>query len=100
MTILHTSNRKLILVPARRDIPPHAIVVYKHAVPASPHADHHHAMRIFIVIVGLCLFGGVFGALSEQEKNDLLAAHNYYRSIVSPIATDMLKMVCFNLASL
>ena len=32
-------------------------------------------------------------SLSEAEIEELLNAHNYYRSLVDPIATDMLKLV-------
>ena len=31
--------------------------------------------------------------LSEEEQEEILNAHNYYRSLVDPIATNMLKMV-------
>ncbi|KAL5468922.1 hypothetical protein EMCRGX_G030075 [Ephydatia muelleri] len=33
-----------------------------------------------------------FGILSGLDKDALLTAHNYYRSIVSPVAANMLKM--------
>lgn len=33
--------------------------------------------------------------LSEEEQEEILNAHNYYRSLVDPIATNMLKMVFF-----
>lgn len=31
--------------------------------------------------------------LTEDEQEEILAAHNYYRSLVDPIATDMLRLV-------
>ena len=33
------------------------------------------------------------GGLSEEEMEQILDAHNYYRRIVDPVATNMLKMV-------
>ena len=45
----------------------------------------------FLVLAVVC---GVSGTgLSEEEKLEILNAHNYYRSIVDPVATNMLKMV-------
>ena len=42
----------------------------------------------------LTLAGIVNGqGLSEEEKEEILNAHNYYRGLVDPIATNMLKMV-------
>nr|AZO92794.1 ATP N-glycosidase 1 [Ephydatia muelleri] len=49
-------------------------------------------MRIYAAIVGLCLCCETFGILSGLDKDALLTAHNYYRSIVSPVAANMLKM--------
>ena len=31
--------------------------------------------------------------LTEEEQEEILNAHNHYRSLVDPIATNMLKMV-------
>lgn len=36
---------------------------------------------------------GQGSGLSEEEQEEILNAHNYYRRIVDPIATNMLKMV-------
>lgn len=41
---------------------------------------------VFSVAVANCL-------LTDYQKEEVLAAHNYYRGMVDPIATDMLRMV-------
>ena len=33
------------------------------------------------------------GSLTDSQKQEILEAHNYYRGLVDPIATDMLRMV-------
>ena len=38
--------------------------------------------------------------LSEEEAEEILNAHNYYRSLVDPIASDMLKLVNYILRNL
>ena len=38
--------------------------------------------------------------LSEEEVEEILNAHNYYRSLVDPIASDMLKLVNYILRNL
>ena len=35
----------------------------------------------------------VSGSLNSGEKMELLLAHNYYRSTVYPLATNMVKLV-------
>ena len=46
---------------------------------------------LFVVLAVSC---GVYGqGLSEEEKEEILNAHNHYRGMVDPIATNMLKMV-------
>ena len=34
--------------------------------------------------------------LSEEEAKEILNAHNYYRSLVDPIASNMLKLVIYH----
>ena len=46
------------------------------------------------VFVVLALSCGAYGqGLSEEEKEEILNAHNYYRGQVDPVATNMLRMV-------
>ena len=46
------------------------------------------------VLVVLALSCGAYGqGLSDEEREEILNAHNYYRGKVDPIATNMLKMV-------
>lgn len=35
-------------------------------------------------------------ALRDEDKEEILSAHNHYRSIVDPVATNMQKMVSYN----
>ena len=41
---------------------------------------------LFSVAIANCI-------LTENQKKEILAAHNYYRGMVDPIATDMYRMV-------
>ncbi len=53
---------------------------------------------MFSVALSLSLlFAAVCGQLSGADKQDLLEAHNYFRSSVSPIATNMEMMVTIRL---
>ena len=46
------------------------------------------------VLVLLAVSYGVCGqGMSEEEKEEILNAHNHYRGQVDPVATNMLKMV-------
>ena len=46
---------------------------------------------VFVVLALLC---GAYGqGLTEEEEEEIMNAHNYYRGLVDPIATNMLKMV-------
>ena len=46
------------------------------------------------VLVLLAMSYGVYGqGLSEEEKEEILNAHNHYRGQVDPIASNMLMMV-------
>ena len=46
------------------------------------------------VLVLLAVSYGVYGqGLSEEEKEEILNAHNHYRGQVDPIASNMLMMV-------
>ena len=46
------------------------------------------------MFVVLALSYGAYGqGLTDAEKYEILNAHNYYRGLVDPIATNMLKMV-------
>ena len=46
------------------------------------------------VLVLLAVSYGVYGqGLSEEEKEEILNAHNHYRGLVDPIASNMLMMV-------
>ena len=46
------------------------------------------------VFAVLALSCGAYGqGLTEEEQEEILKAHNYYRGLVDPIATNMLKMV-------
>ena len=47
-----------------------------------------------VVCIVVALSYGVYGqGLSDEEKQEIVNAHNYYRGQVDPIATNMLKMV-------
>lgn len=37
-------------------------------------------------------------SLSEEEVEEILNAHNYYRSLVDPIASNMLKLVSISVS--
>ena len=46
------------------------------------------------VFVVLALSCGAYGqGLTEEEQEEIMNAHNYYRGLVDPISTNMLKMV-------
>ena len=46
------------------------------------------------VLALLAVSYGVYGqGLDEEEKEEILNAHNHYRGQVDPVATNMLKMV-------
>lgn len=36
-------------------------------------------------------------ALRDEEKEEILSAHNHYRGIVDPVATNMQKMVSYSM---
>lgn len=44
-------------------------------------------------IVVLVPFPAVDAGLTEEEKQEIVNAHNYYRGMVDPIATNMEMMV-------
>ena len=46
---------------------------------------------VFVVLALSCEAYGQ--GLTDLEKLEILNAHNYYRGLVDPIATNMLKMV-------
>ena len=47
-----------------------------------------------VLALVLAVSNGVYGqGLSEEEKEEILNAHNHYRGQVDPVATNMLKMV-------
>ena len=47
-----------------------------------------------VLVLLLAVSYGVYGqGLSEEEKEEILNAHNHYRGQVEPVATNMLKMV-------
>ena len=50
---------------------------------------------VSVALLVLCVAWGTRAqqSLSEEEVEELINAHNYYRSLVDPIATNMLKMV-------
>lgn len=56
-------------------------------------------MKSFVLQGVVLLLAFVYGALSqgqglsEEEQEEILNAHNYYRRTVDPIATNMLRMV-------
>ena len=52
------------------------------------------AFQLLVVFLLLALTWRAHGqGLSEEEKEEILNAHNHYRGLVDPIATNMLKMV-------
>ena len=60
--------------------------------------ENHYSTMIsqclYGVLVLLAVSYGVYGqGLSEEEKEEILNAHNHYRGQVDPVATNMLKMV-------
>ena len=44
-----------------------------------------------LVLAGVCPLTQAF--ITEDDKDELLKAHNFYRGKVSPIATNMAKLV-------
>ena len=49
-------------------------------------------LSLLLLLLGLiCMAHGQ--GLSEEDKEDILNAHNHYRGQVDPISTNMLKMV-------
>ena len=60
--------------------------------------ENHYSTMISQCLCGalvlLSVSYGVYGqGLSEEEKEEILNAHNHYRGQVDPVATNMLKMV-------
>lgn len=52
------------------------------------------ALQWSVVFLLLALACRAYGqGLSEEEKEEILNAHNHYRGLVDPIATNMLTMV-------
>ena len=52
--------------------------------------------QVMALLLLLALSCGAYGqgqGLSEDEMEEILNAHNFYRRTVDPIATNMLKMV-------
>ena len=45
------------------------------------------------VVLALSYYGVYGQGLTEEEQEEILNAHNYYRGQVDPVATNMLKMV-------
>ena len=50
-------------------------------------------LSVFALLALSCVREAYGQGLSDAEKYEILSAHNYYRGIVDPIATNMLKMV-------
>ena len=46
-----------------------------------------------LIVVALSSCGIHGQGLDEEEQQEILNAHNYYRGLVDPLATNMLKMV-------
>ena len=40
-----------------------------------------------------CVIPAARATLTEEEQAELLKAHNHYRGLVDPVATNMLRMV-------
>ena len=55
----------------------------------------HTAASLLLLALVCCqgVLGQGQGGLSEEEMEEILDAHNYYRRTVDPVATNMLKMV-------
>lgn len=48
---------------------------------------------LLLLVLCSCGVHGQGRGLSEEEQEEILNAHNYYRRTVDPIATNMLLMV-------
>lgn len=48
---------------------------------------------LLLLLLLLLTAAGPTSALTEDEKQDMVGLHNYYRARVSPPASDMLQMV-------
>ena len=54
---------------------------------------YYWGVSVALLLLCVALGARAQQSLSEEEIEELLNAHNYYRSLVDPIATDMLKLV-------
>lgn len=48
---------------------------------------------LLVALVTIVIATTASGTLTSEEKNELLNAHNAYRSQVYPLATNMVKLV-------
>lgn len=46
-----------------------------------------------LLLIVVCLSSPSRASLTDDDKDELLGAHNFYRSKVSPTATNMAKLV-------
>ena len=53
--------------------------------------DHWSTALVLLLTLSYRVVGQQ--TLSEEDQEEILNAHNYYRSLVDPIAINMLKMV-------
>ena len=52
-----------------------------------------------MLLMVVCMFSLSQALLTDDDKDELLRAHNSYRSKVSPVATNMAKLVSLMLAA-
>ena len=56
-------------------------------------ARHFHSISVVLVLMAACLVTFSDAFLTEDDKEELLSAHNFFRSRVRPVATNMAKLV-------
>ena len=54
-------------------------------------------LQVLLFVGCLSSFTQCQTSLSSSDKEELLLAHNYFRSIVSPTAANMQRMVSWNI---
>ena len=64
---------------------------FYHVLTSSTMSSQWLCGVLIVVALSSC---GIHGqGLDEEEQQEILNAHNYYRGLVDPLATNMLKMV-------
>ena len=52
-----------------------------------------NSVLVGLALMAACLLTPGKASLTEDDKEELMSAHNFYRSNVRPVATNMAKLV-------